>query len=69
MLQYNYRFLKRNQNCVWSIFSKTFSEAEGNRAEKIENILGSGLGLKRKRGPKILASRHTWEIKDIFCVE
>jgi hypothetical protein len=52
---------------VGTIFKKLFSEAKGNLQQKIKNLTGSGLTLKRKRKSKTVQSlSKRKKVKDIF---
>ena len=52
---------------VGDIFKTRFSEAKGNLEQKIKNMTGSGLRLKRKRQPKKSQSQgKRRKVKDIF---
>ena len=55
---------------VGDIFKTRFSEAMGNLEQKIKKMMGSGLGLKRKRQPKNSQSQFKRRnVKDIFTEE
>ena len=50
-----------------NIFKNRFEEAKDNHQEKIKNITGSGLGLKRKRKfEKVQSQSKSRKVKDIF---
>ena len=50
-----------------NIFKNRFKEAKGNIQEKIKNMTGSGLGLKRKRKlKKVQSQSKRRKVKDIF---
>jgi hypothetical protein len=52
---------------VGTIFKKRFGEAKGNLQQKIKNMTGSGLALKRKRQFKTVQSlRKRKKVRDIF---
>jgi hypothetical protein len=52
---------------VETIFKKRFGEAKGNLQQKIKNMRGSGLTLKRKRKSKtVQCLSKRAKVKDIF---
>jgi len=58
---------KEPEQPVGAIFKNRFSEAKGNPQEKIKNLTGSGLDLKRKRKSKRVQSRGKCrKVKDIL---
>jgi len=61
---------KEPEEPVGNIFKTRFSQAKGNLEEKIKNMKGSGLALKRKRKARKSQSQcKRRKVKDIFTEE
>ena len=61
---------KEPEQPVGDIFKSRFIEAKGNLEQKIKMITGSGLGLKRKRQPKMSHCQgKRRKVNDIFTEE